>query len=77
MLDFFLKGLALEPVAFSLIKDTFQLTSLVAELLNVMKGKSSIKSVLWPMLPERLRKYAKYAIFLTNRGNRAQKIMQK
>ena len=32
---------ALEPVAFSLIKETLQPSSLVAELLNVMKDKSN------------------------------------
>ena len=35
------RRLALEPVAFSLIKETLQPSSVVAELLNVIKNKSN------------------------------------
>ena len=35
------RRLALEPVAFSLIKETLQPSSVVAELLNVIKHKSN------------------------------------
>lgn len=75
------RRLALEPVAFSLIKDTFQPYSLVAdELLNVYWKTKVVKYTLGK--DERLRKYPeRMEIFnqVTRIAlvNRAQKIMQK
>ena len=75
------RRLALEPVAFSLIKETFQPYSLVAdELLNVYWKTKVIKYTLGKV--ERLRKYAERMEMFNQvtriaRVNRAQKIMLK
>ena len=75
------RRLALEPVAFPLIKDTFQPYSPVAdELLNVYWKTKVIKYSLGK--DERLRKYPERMEIFNQvtriaRVNRAQKIMQK
>ena len=72
---------ALEPVAFSLIKETLQPSSLVAELLNVMKDKrNNIIGLPWPRLNVCSNTLSMQIFNKLTRlacANRAQKIMQK